>query len=599
MSIFSKFSTPKRFVGLHAHSGTGSPYDGLGYPDQHIDFVLSNEMDAWALTDHGNGNGLAHAHTHAKKLKARGQKYRQIYGVEFYFVPSLGDWRGQYEDHREQVRLARSEKKSKEKIDIDSEDEVSGGLVIENEEETKSEYDLDKNNWKRRYHLVVLAKNQKGLENLFTLVKKSYTHGFYRFPRIDYNLLKLHGEGLIVSTACVGGLPASIAIRGEAKEKSFGDIQLELQNMADRFVDSVGFENFNLEIQFNDLGIQHTTNKHLIELSKSTGLPLVATADSHYYGADLWEARELYRKLGRMGARGGEFKPLPKFEELKCELYPKNASQMWEEFGEHYDKYDFYKGNEELVKSAIERSYDIAWDQCEEIWFDTSAKLPNFSTPEQPAFKKLVGQVKQGIIDMGLQDNKEYLDRAAEELDIIKQLGFENYFLTLTSVFEESGKRTLIGPGRGSGGGSLVNYLLSITHIDPIKYNLLFERFLGLHKASWPDIDTDVGDRDVLIDVSREMFGEDSVVPVSNFNTLKLKSLIKDVAKFYGIPFGEVNTVTNPLERDVMPRAMGDHEEKSTYVLTHEDCEKYSPSYREFMEKYPKIKLTLPNHIRL
>jgi len=595
VSKFKNIIVPKRFVGIHAHSGTGSPYDGLGYPNQHIDFVLSNEMDAWALTDHGNGNGLAHAHTHAKKLKARGQKYRQIYGVEFYFVPSLGDWRVQYEDHREQVRLAKSEKKSKEKTDINSEDEVSGGLVIENEEETKSEYDLDKNSWKRRYHLVVLAKNQKGLENLFTLVKKSYTDGFYRFPRIDYNLLKLHGEGLIVSTACVGGLPASIAIRGEAAEKSFGDIQLELQNMADRFVDSVGFENFNLELQFNNLGIQHTTNKHLIELSKSTGLPLVATADSHYYGADLWEARELYRKLGRMGARGGEFKPLPKFEDLKCELYPKNASQMWEEFGEHYDKHDFYKGNEELVKSAIERSYDIAWDQCEEVWFDTSAKLPNFSTPEQPAFKKLVGQVKQGIIDMGLQDNKPYLERAAEELDIIKQLGFENYFLTLTSVFEESGKRTLIGPGRGSGGGSLVNYLLSITHIDPIKYNLLFERFLGLHKASWPDIDTDVGDRDVLIDVSREMFGEDSVVPVSNFNTLKLKSLIKDVAKFYGIPFGEVNTMTNPLERDVMPRAMGDHEEKSTYVLTHEDCEKYSPAYREFMEKYPKIKEHVQN----
>ena len=92
MSKFKNIIHPNRFVGLHAHSGTGSPYDGLGYPNQHIDFVLSNEMDAWALTDHGNGNGLAHAHAYAKKLKDRGQKYRQIYGVEFYFVPSLRSW---------------------------------------------------------------------------------------------------------------------------------------------------------------------------------------------------------------------------------------------------------------------------------------------------------------------------------------------------------------------------------------------------------------------------------------------------------------------------------------------------------------------------
>ena len=240
----SSIIVPKRFVGLHAHCGTGSPYDGLGYPNQHIDFVLSNDMNAWALTDHGNGNGLAHAHTYAKKLKKKGQEYRQIYGVEFYFVPSLSEWRRSYEAHREEVRAARSEKKAKESTDISSEDEISGGLVIENEDETKN--DFEKNDWKRRYHLVVLAKNQAGLQNLFTLVKKSYTDGFYRFPRIDYNLLKMHGEGLVVSTACIGGYPASLIARGEATGKSDSDILLDLENMSDRFIDSVGQENFNL-----------------------------------------------------------------------------------------------------------------------------------------------------------------------------------------------------------------------------------------------------------------------------------------------------------------------------------------------------------------
>jgi len=162
-------------------------------------------MDAWALTDHGNGNGLAHAHSHAVKMQKKGQKFRQVYGVEFYFVPSLEQWSKEYSDHRQSVKDAKTaaaaEKKSKEKVDIDADDE-SGGLVIEDEDETKK-IDILKDEWKRRYHLVVTARNRKGLNNLFTLVKKSYKHGFYRYPRIDFKMLKEHGEGLHVSTACL------------------------------------------------------------------------------------------------------------------------------------------------------------------------------------------------------------------------------------------------------------------------------------------------------------------------------------------------------------------------------------------------------------
>ena len=197
---------PNRFVSLHSHS-TFSTFDGLGYPADHINFVLSESqgMDAWALTDHGNGNGLAHAHSHAVKMQKKGQKFRQIYGVEFYFVPSLEQWSKEYSDHRQSVKDAKTaaaaEKKSKEKVDIDADDE-SGGLVVEDEDETKS-VDILKDEWKRRYHLVVTARNRKGLNNLFTLVKKSYKYGFYRYPRIDFKMLKEHGEGLHVSTACL------------------------------------------------------------------------------------------------------------------------------------------------------------------------------------------------------------------------------------------------------------------------------------------------------------------------------------------------------------------------------------------------------------
>jgi DNA polymerase-3 subunit alpha len=580
---------PSRFVGLHCHSGTGSPFDGLGYPNQHMDFIISNGMDSWALTDHGNGNGLSHAHAHAKKLAGKGKKFRQLYGVEFYFVQSLDGWRDQYNQHMDEVRIAREEKKKLEATDINSEDEIQGGLVVEDEDDTKSRDTFAKDEWKRRYHLVVFAKNQKGLQNLFTLVKRSYKEGFYRFPRIDLEMLKTHGEGLVVSTACIGGIFAAQAIRGEALNKPFEEIQREMQNLADRFVDAVGIDNFNLEIQFNSLPMQHLTNRHLFELAKKTGIKLVATGDSHYYGPDLWEARELYKRLGRMGQRGDAVPALPKFEDLKCELYPKNAQQMWDEYLKHYDGYDFYKGNEEIVRDAIERTYDIAWDQCEEIWFDKKAKLPDFGTAEKTAFEQLKILVDEGMKKEGLDKNPEYVERIKMEMDDIEYLGFENYFLTLTKVFTKAKDRTLIGPGRGSGAGSLVNYVLGITHVDPVKYDLLWERFLGRHKVAWPDIDTDVGNRDVLIDVSRELFGDDSVIPVSNFSTLKLKSLIKDVSKFYNIPFEEVNEMTGPLQDEVMHKAMGDHEEKSTYVLSHDDCLKYSEKYRDFMEKYPVV----------
>ena len=172
-----------------------------------MDWIVKNGMDSWALTDHGNGSGLAHAQSNAKKLKKSGQKFRQLNGVEFYFVPSLKKWSVQYQDHIDAVKAARSEKKAREKTDIDADDEGEGGHVIENEDETKDTTTVAQRDdeWKRRYHLVVIAQNQKGLSNLFTLVTRSFKEGYYRFPRIDFDMLKEHGEGLIVSTACLTG----------------------------------------------------------------------------------------------------------------------------------------------------------------------------------------------------------------------------------------------------------------------------------------------------------------------------------------------------------------------------------------------------------
>ena len=587
--VLSRIVPPNRYVSLHNHS-TFSPFDAVGEPKEHMDFVLNNEMDAWALTDHGNGNGLAHAHAHAKKLKKLGRKYRQIYGVEFYFVPDLKEWHETYTAYREQKKIS----------DVDSEEM---GHVVENIGETRQ---LDSasamNVIKRRYHLVVTALNDAGLQNLFILVKKSYKQGFYRFPRIDFNLLNQHSEGLLVSTACVGGLPSGLIYR-QFPGVSFDDlsphlvddptvmnvVMNDMENMVDRFVDAVGERNFFLELQMNRMNAQNLTNRCLIQLSKKTGTPLIVTSDAHYPGPDLWEARELYRRLrpGMMDKEGGVV--LPKFEELTSELYPKNADQMWDEYKLLHGKYDFYHGDEELVRDAIERTHDLVWDNFDEVWFDQSVKLPNFDTPEKSAFQQLATLVKEKLQEQNLDRNPAYVQRARTELEDIKFLGFENYFLTLQKTLQLAEGGTLPGPGRGSGAGSLVNYLLEITHVDPLKHDLLWERFLHRNKAGWPDIDLDAGDRDVVINAARQLFGNDSVIPVSNFNTLKLKSLVKDVSKFYQIPFNEVNVVTGPLEREVMNKARDPNMEKSMFVLKHEDCMKFSSRYRKFMEKYPHV----------
>jgi len=553
-------------------------------------------MDAWALTDHGNGNGLAHAHSAAKKIQKKGVKYRQLYGVEFYFVPSLSQWRIDYEAHKQSVKDAKSaaeaEKKAKIRTDIDAdeaaEEEEAGGHVVEDEAETKADDYKEKPDWQRRYHLVAVAQSAEGLANINRLVKASFKDGFYRYPRIDFDLLRKWGKGIVWSSACLGGTMAGTILRGVAHNRTSEQIIADLEVLTGQFVEAVGQENFFLELQFNKLEKQHTVNKYLIDLSRKTGVKLLATCDSHYPDPSKWQARELYKKLGWMGTKLDE-QALPKFEDLKCELYPKNATQMWDEFKKSYEQYDFYKGSEEEVRDAIERTHDVAWQHCEDTWVDVKPKLPKVDTPEKTAFQQLTELVKEGLTREGLADKPEYVDRAKYELGDIKYLNCASYFITMYKVFNLAKEKTLFGSGRGSGAGSLVNFLLGITQIDPIPYGLLWSRFLGRHRVSFPDIDTDAGDRDVLIDAARTLFGDDAVIPVSNFNTLKLKSLVKDIAKIYGVPFEEVNEMTGPLQDEVMPLARDEDQEKSVFVLKHEDCMKYSPKYTAFMEKYPDV----------
>jgi DNA polymerase III subunit alpha len=592
---------PKRFVGLHAHTQR-SMYDGFGGADEHLQFAVDNGLDAMAITDHGNMNAFPEAEQKAKDLKKAGRAMKYIPGVEAYYHPDLKEW-GEAKAAADQKRKEEREAAQSKRPATDDGDDP--GVAVEDEDASKRiDKFLDPVN--RRHHLVLLPKSRKGLENIFRMVSRSNREGYYRFPRIDARMLKEHGEDVVVSTACVAGVP-SWATYAQFPGKTFDELTPDLLdqpgaresvmravgNEFDRLCDAVGAENVFAEIQFNKLAPQHLTNRVLIEFAKSNGMKLVAAADSHYCSPDLWRAREVYKLLGRMGRKDMEISPdsIPSdVKQLKCELYPKNAEQMWDSYKEYCSGYDFYDDN--VVFESIENAWHVAHDVIGDVSIDTSMKLPSFGVrPGLTPFQTLVELCKEGMRHRQLAHKPEYVSRLKNELNVIKKLENAIYFLTLKSVLDVARRETLIGCGRGSGAGSLVNYVLGITDVDPVTNKLIFARFMSLarSKNDYPDIDVDVSDRDKVIDMLKEEFGEKTIVPISNFNGLQMKSLVKDVSKLHGVPFDEVNAATIGLDGEVKPHIHTGDETKGAVQLTYDACMEHSPKFRALMEKYPAV----------
>jgi DNA polymerase-3 subunit alpha len=201
----------------------------------------------------------------------------------------------------------------------------------------------------------------------------------------------------------------------------------------------------------------------------------------------------------------------------------------------------------------------------------------------------LLDVCKEGLIWREVHDKPEYIDRLKTELKVIKEKNFSKYFLTMKAIMDIAREHMLIGPGRGSAAGSLVAWILGITNIDPIEHGLLFARFLSIHRTGAPDIDSDIADRDQLIGLLRKEFGDTNVIPISNYNTFKLKSLVKDISRFYGIEFDEVNRALGPVERDVKNKILKPGQDKNMFVLLYEDAYEHSKSFRDFIDKYPHV----------
>ena len=542
-----------------------------------MDFAYDNGAGALALTDHGNMNGLPYQVLHAKKMKSEGKEFKPIFGVEAYFIPSTKEWKKEYE----RVKLDKKEAKKLESND--------GKFSSEDERASKQKSSKLRN----RRHLVILAQNQTGLNNIYKMVSEAHQgDNFYRYPRVDYDLLEKYNEGVIVSSACLGGVYAGDYWdnRDDGADAILDAMRVTTERMTKIFGDR-----WYGELQWNNVPAQHELNQYVIRMHHEYGIDLISTADSHYPSPEAWTSRELYKRLGFIGRpKQPEWmtSELPiDVEELGMELYPKNGDQMWESY-KKYSAECKSEYNDDMIFDSLTTTHFIAHERIEDFMPDDTVRLPEFVVPEgQTASQALALSCIESLKAMSLHENETYVDRLKFELEVIDERGFSKYFLTMKAIADKANEHMLSGPGRGSAAGSLVAYVLGITQVDPIQYGLLFSRFLRADATDYPDIDYDVSDAFGLKEILAKEWGNTTVVPISNFNTLQLRSLIKDISKFYDIPFPEVNSVTARMVKEATPKAKAKNGIKAgMYIPTFEEVMEFSDSLQGFLRKYPKIK---------
>ena len=367
-------------------------------------------------------------------------------------------------------------------------------------------------------HLVLLAKNTTGYRNLTKLVSKGYTEGYYYNPRVDKELLREYSEGLVCLSACVAGeVPHMIQREGV----------MEAEKVAREFMEIFG-DDYYLEIQRHGIDIEGKVNDGLLRLHKKLGVPLVATNDFHFLSADDHAAHDALICI-QTGKNIGD-------ENRMCYpegLYMKSPDEMYKLFDD--------------LPDATERTLEIA-EKCDvELEFGTM-HMPEFPIPRGHDNSEgyLVNLAKEGLEKRYGTIEPEVQERLEYELEVITEMGFSGYFLIvwdLVKYARESG--ISVGPGRGSAAGSLVSYCLGITDTDPIKYDLLFERFLNPERISMPDIDIDFADvdRDKVLKYVVDKYGENNVSQVITFGTMGAKAVVRDVGRVLGMPFGEVDRI--------------------------------------------------------
>jgi len=488
----------KHFTHIHLHSEY-SLLDGAISIEKLVDFGVQQKLKALAITDHGNIFGAVQFFQQAKKAGIK-----PILGIEAYLT--------------EDVEL--------------------------------------KNAKKKYYHLILLVQNEIGYKNLCKLISFSYQKGFYFKPRIDYKILASHAEGLVATTACLGGhIPSLI----EAQDFVGVDTQL------DWFLKTFGENRFYLEVQPEDQKEQVVLNQALYDISVRRGIPLVATGDCHYVSKDDREAHEIMLAIQTHDRMDNP----KRYTFGDCRVYMRTQEEMLTIFNAHED--------------AVWNSGAIA-DMCSFEFPKNKLHFPKFPIPaEHTAATFFAHKCQEGFDRLDtlgfIPDRASYQERLNLEVDLITKMGFVEYFLIVSDFIQWAYRAGIpVGPGRGSAAGSLVSWALQITNIDPLKYNLLFERFLNPERVSMPDIDIDfcIEGRDRVINYVRDTYGHDKVCHIITFGTMLAKGVLKDVARALGFSFEDSQAIT-----DLIPEQL---------KITLNEALEQEPKLKELLINNPRVK---------
>ena len=496
------------FAHLHVHTEY-SLLDGSNKIKECVARVKELGMDSVAITDHGCMFGVIDFY---KAAKAAGIK--PILGCEVYVAPG-----------------SRFDKEA-----VGSGDD-------------------------RYYHLVLLAENDQGYQNLVKIVSKGYTEGYYYKPRVDLDVLRRYSTGLIALSACLAGEVQRNVIRGMYEEGKAAAL---------RYEEIFGKGNFFLELQDHGIPEQKMANQGLLRMSQETGIPLAATNDVHYTYAEDEKPHDILlciqtgKKLAdedRMRYEGGQY--YIKSEEEMRNLFP-------------------------YALEAVENTQKIA-DRCQvKIEFGVT-KLPKYDVPEgYTSWEYLNKLCFEGLEKHYGNPGEELRERLRYELSVIQSMGYVDYFLIVWDFIKYAKDHgIMVGPGRGSAAGSIVSYCLEITTIDPIKYQLLFERFLNPERVSMPDIDVDFcfERRQEVIDYVVRKYGADRVVQIVTFGTLAARGVIRDVGRVMDLPYAFVDSIAKMIPKELN--------------ITLEKSLKTSPELKKSYEEDPKVKELIDMSMRL
>jgi DNA polymerase-3 subunit alpha len=546
------------FVSLHTHSDM-STLDGLGKASEYIAAAAARKAPAIAFTDHGTMRGYIQQQEHCSKFGIK-----PIFGLEFYVSPDMTR-KGLTDEEKEEIFKGKGKR-----------DQKSAQKAYEEETGLRD-----------RWHITVWAATQQGLQNLYRLSSAAWVEGFYYKPRIDIDTLAQHNEGLMVATGCLAS-PIHEQYRSGKKRAALDFANKLHETFADRMY---------LEIQPHAIDIQREANELMLKFrERYPGTKLLATQDAHYVEKHDAPHHDCLLCIGT----NAKLTDTDRFRFDGDEFYFKTRKQMWNSFKRNHKFIP-----DELIKEALDQTLEFA-ERCSavvEIDYK-KALLPDPGIPEKykgDSFKHLKDLCLDGWTWRQISKRSRsyataegisptdalgvYAARLKEELGHIKNLRFERYFLMVRDIYREARERKImVGPGRGSVGGSLVAYLLGITAVDPIEHGLLFERFINPDRKDLPDIDMDFEDhrREELIAYMRQKYGANRVCQIATIGRLSAKQCFKDVARVLDVPYAEVNKLTPSM----IERPKHDPREYNCIEDSFNDLD----VFKDFHEKYPLVR---------